>query len=105
MIFQFQTGSVDFNSADQDYFESKLGTITKFLGNEAGDIDSVKAHITINKDKHHSGECFHAKGHVTAPHGGDFMAQVDAESLRALADKLESTLDRQARKFHKKHLN
>jgi len=104
MIFQFQTNGVTFTPEDQEYFEAKLGTIIKFLGSEAGDQDSVRAHVKIEKDKHKSGERFHAKGHVTSPHGGDFIAEVDAENLLALADKLESTLDRQARKFHQRHL-
>ena len=105
MIFQFQKNDVTFTVEDQEYFETKLKTITKFLGSEAGDEDSVKAHISIEKDKHHSGDRFHAKGHITAPHGGDFFAEVDAPTIRALADMLEDKLDKQAQKFHQKHLN
>ena len=105
MIFQFQKNDVTFTIEDQEYFEAKLSTITKFLGNEAGDEDSVKAHVSLEKDKHHSGNRFHAKGHITAPHGGDFFTEVEAPTIRALADKLEDTLDRQARKFHQKHLS
>ncbi len=105
MLFEFKTGDVTLTTEDRDYFENKISTILKFLGSESGDSDSVKAHVSIEKDKHHSGERFHAKAHVTAPHGGDFVAEVDGQSLQALADKLKDTLDRQARKFHQKHIN
>ena len=104
MIIQFNTGDVTFFEDDQAYFEKRLNDVTKFLGNEAGDEDSVKVHVSLSKDKHHSGERFAAKAHMTSPHGGDFMAETTSETIKALADDIKDTLERQARKFHSKHL-
>lgn len=105
MLFEFKTDDVTFTAEDRAYFEEKIYTVKKFLGHEAGDKDSVKAHIKIEKDKHHSGNRFHAKAHLTAPHGGDFVAEVDAENIRGLADLLRDPLERQAAKFHQKNQN
>ena len=103
MIIQFQTHDITFFDEDKAYFEKRLQDTVKFLGNEAGDEDSVMAHIKIGKDRHHSGERFHASAHVTSPHGGDFHAEANAESIQALADSLKETLERQMKKFHEKH--
>ena len=104
MIIQFKTNDVTFFPEDQEYFEKRLQDVERFLGNEAGDEDSVHVHVALEKDRHHSGERFHAKAHMTSPHGGDFMAEATSESIRALADDIKDTLERQARKFHQKHL-
>jgi len=104
MIIQFKTGDVTFFEDDQAYFEKRLSDVLRFLGNEAGDEDSVTVHVVIEKDRHHSGKRFHAKAHMTSPHGGDFMAEATAESIKALADAIKDILERQARKFHQKHL-
>lgn len=103
MIIQFKTNDVTFFEDDQAYFEKRLNDVVKFLGNEAGDEDSVKVHVDVRKDSHHSGERFHAKAHMTSPHGGDFMATADAVSIKALADAIKDTLERQVKKFHEKH--
>lgn len=105
MLFEFKTDDVTFTPEDRIYFEEKLRDVKKFLGNEAGDSDSIKAHVKVEKDKHQSGNRFHAKAHITAPRGGDFVAEVDSETIRGLADELKDPLDRQARKFHQKKLN
>ncbi len=104
MIIQFQTRDVTFFDEDRAYFEQKLQDTVKFLGNKAGDEDSVHAHIKIEKDKHHSGEKFHSTAHITSPHGGDFYAEADSENIQALADLLKDSLERQMRKFHTKHM-
>lgn len=103
MIIQFQKQDVTFFEDDQAYFEKRLQALEKFLGNEAGDADSVKVHVHLEKDKHHAGERFHAKAHMTAPHGGDFFAEADFETIKGLADKLKDTLEVQVKKFHAKH--
>lgn len=105
MIIQFKTGNVTFFPEDQEYFEKKLNDVIRFLGNEAGDEDSVTVHVALEKDSHHAGERFHAKAHMTSPHGGDFMAESDSQNIKALADQIKDILERQARKFHSKHLH
>ena len=104
MIIQFKTGDVTFFEEDQAYFEKRLNDVVRFLGNEAGDEDSTKVHVALEKDKHHSGERFTAKAHMTSPHGGDFMAEATSQSIKGLADDIKDTLERQARKFHSKHI-
>ena len=104
MIIQFNTGDVTFFAEDQEYFEKRLQDVERFLGNEAGDADAVRIHVSLEKDRHHSGERFHAKAHMTAPHGGDFMAEATSESIKALADEIKDILERQARKWHSKHI-
>ena len=104
MIFHFHAKHVTFFDEDKDYFEKRLNTILKYLGNEAGDEDSVEVTTQIEKTKHHSGEeRFHAKAHMTCPHHGDFHAEVYGENIKQLADLLEDSLAKQARKFHEKH--
>jgi ribosome-associated translation inhibitor RaiA len=103
MIIQFKTNDVTFFDDDQEYFEKRLNDIIRFLGRDAGDKDSVVVHVTLNKTKHHSGERFEAKAHMTAPHGGDFMAESHSESIRALADQIKDIFETQAKKFHAKH--
>ncbi len=105
MIIQFNTGDVTFFEDDQAYFEKRLNDVTRFLGNEAGDNDSVRVHVSLGKNRHHSGERFEAKAHMTSPHGGDFMAEASSETILGLADAIKDTLETQARKFHSKHLN
>ena len=103
MIIQFQTTDITFFEEDKAYFEKRIQDVVKFLGKEAGDEDSVMVHIKIEKDRHHSGERFHAHAHMTGPHGADFYAESDAENIKALADGLKDLLERQARRFHQKH--
>ncbi len=105
MIIQFNTGDVTFFEDDQAYFEKRLNDIIRFLGNEAGDEDSVKVHVSLNKNRHQSGERFEAKAHMTSPHGGDFMAEANHESIKGLADSIKDILERQARKFHSKNIS
>ncbi len=102
MIIQFHTRDITFFPEDQAYFEKRISSLKKFLGNDIGDEDSVKADIHVEKDKHHKGERFHAKSHIVAPHGGNFHAEADAESIQALADLLRDTLEIQVKKFHDK---
>jgi ribosome-associated translation inhibitor RaiA len=104
MIIQFKTGDVTFFDDDQAYFEKRLNDVVRFLGSEAGDEDSVKVHVTLSKNRHNSGERFEAKAHMTSPHGGDFMAEANSETIKALADAIKDILETQARKFHSKHL-
>ena len=105
MIIQFNTGDVTFFEDDQEYFEKRLNDIVRFLGNEAGDEDSVRVHVSLSKNRHQSGERFEAKAHMTSPHGGDFMAEASSETIKSLADSIKDILERQARKFHSKHIN
>ncbi len=105
MIIQLNTGEVTFFEEDQTYFEKRLNDITRFLGNEAGDDDSIKIDVAISKTKHLSGERFEGKAHMISPHGGDFMAETHSESIKGLADEIKDILERQARKFHSKRLN
>lgn len=104
MIIQFNTGDVTFFDDDQAYFEKRLEDIKRFLGSEIGDADSVKVKVTLSKNRHHSGERFEAKAHMTSPNGGDFMAEATSENIKALADNIKDILERQARKFHSKHI-
>lgn len=102
MIIQFHKNDVTFFEDDQNYFEKRIGGLLKFLGSHAGDKDSVKTIIHLEKDKHKAGERFHAKAHMTAPHGGSFHADTDADNIKALADKLKDLLEVQVKKFHDK---
>jgi len=102
MIIQFYANDVTFFEDDKAYFEAKLNEVKKFLGNQVGDNDTAKLDVTISKDKHHRGERFHGKTHLVSPHGGNFMAEADSESIKALADELKDLLERQARKFRTK---
>ena len=105
MIIQFNTGDVTFFEDDQAYFEKRLNDVVRFLGNEAGDEDSIKIDMTVTKTKHHTGKRFEGKAHMTSPHGGDFMAETHSASIKGLADEIKDILERQARKFHSKRLN
>lgn len=104
MIIQFHKNDVTFFEDDQDYFEKRLIGLKKFLGNFAGDKDSVMTVVHLEKDKHKTGQRFHAKAHMAAPHGGNFHAEADSESIRALADKLKDLLEIQVKKFHDKRM-
>ncbi len=103
MIIQFKTHDVTFFDEDKAYFEKRLNDVERFLGNHAGDEDSTKVHVDVSKDKHSSGNRFHAKAHMSAPNGADFVAETDAENIHALADNIKDILERQARKFHTKN--
>ncbi len=102
MIIQFHKNDVTFFEEDQAYFEKRLSGLTKFLGKKAGDEDSVKIVVHLNKDKHQTGKRFHAKSHMTCPRGGSFHAETDAENIKKLADRLKDTLEIQVKKFHEK---
>lgn len=104
MIIQFKTGDVTFFDDNEAYFEKRLQDVIRFLGNEAGDDDSVKVDVSLSKTRHHSGERFEAKAHMTSPHGGNFMAEAHSETIKGLADAIKDILERQARKFHSKHV-
>ncbi len=104
MIFQFHTNDVTFFEDDQAYFEKRLFGLKKFLGSAAGDEDSVKVDVHLTKDKHHAGERFHAKVHMSCPHGGSFHADSDSEDIKSLADKIKDTLEIQVKKFHDKKI-
>jgi len=104
MIIQFNTNDVTFFEDDQEYFEKRLNDVIRFLGKEAGDDDSVVVHVTLEKKRHKSGDRFEAKAHMTSPNGGDFMAESNSETIKALADQIKDILERQARKFHLKHI-
>ena len=104
MIIQFNTsGLANFFEEDKSYFEKRIGGITKYLGSEAGDEDSIKIDIKLSKDKHHSGERFHGKLHMISPNGGNFMAEEHHVDIKGLADKLKKSLRDQVTKFHEKH--
>lgn len=104
MIFHFRTTNVTFFPEDQDYFEEKLRNLLKFLGNEAGDRDTVDVHVSIEKNKHESGERFEAHATITCPRNGKFHSEVFAENIKKCADLLEDKLGVQMKKFHEKHL-
>ncbi len=103
MIFHFHTGDVTFFEADKTYFEERLGSLVKYLGSEAGDEDSTQITVHIERNKHHGGERFEAKAHMTSPHGGNFNASAHAENIQKLADLMENELTVQIKKFHSKH--
>lgn len=102
MIIQFHSPGVTFFEDDQSYFEKRISTLMKFLGNRAGDQDTVKVDIHLEKDKHKAGERFYAKAHMSAPNGGSFHADTNAENIKALADKLKDLLKVQVRRFKDK---
>jgi len=103
MLFHFHTSDVTFFDEDKDYFEERLSSLIKYLGSEAGDEDSTQITVNVTKNKHHSGDRFEAKAHMTSPHGGNFHAEVHGETIRELADFLKDNLGHQVRKFHEKH--
>jgi ribosome-associated translation inhibitor RaiA len=102
MLFHFQTGNVTFFEEDQEYFQKRLSVLTKLLGWESGDEDSVDMQVSIHKNKHHSGDRFEASATTFAPNGGKFNAQVSADTIRKCADLLQGKLKSQIRKFHEK---
>lgn len=103
MLFHFRTPHVTFFEDDQEYFEKKLSHLETFLGNEAGDEDTTDAHVSIDKNKHESGERFEAKATITSKNHGKFHAEESAENIKKLADLLYDKLRRQMKKFHEKH--
>ena len=103
MIFHFRTTNVTFFEEDQAYFEEKLSTLVKFLGNEAGDEDTVDAHISLSKNKHESGNRFEAHATVSCAHHGKFHTEVEADNIKKCADIIEDKLGVQMKKFHDKH--
>ncbi len=104
MIFNFQTGSVTFSEEDQDYFEKRFLNLKKYLGSEAGsDEDSIKVRVTIEKNKHHAGERFECRVHMTSPHHGEFHTDVTEENIKKCADTAHEKLQAQINKFHGKH--
>jgi len=105
MIFNFQTGTVTFLEDDQKYFEKRLHNLKKYLGNEAGDDDTVKTNIKIEKNKHKSGDRFEATVNMITPNNGNFYAKVSEDNIKKCADKLHDVLQKQITKFHGKHKN
>ena len=103
MIFHFRTNNVTFFEEDQDYFETKLLALKKFLGNEAGDEDTCDTHVSIEKNKHETGERFECHATIHSPHKGKFHAEVASENIKKCADLLEDKLEVQMKKFHEKH--
>ena len=102
MIFQFQTGSVTFFEEDQAYFEKRYLTLKKKLGSGIGDEDTVKVDISVQKNKHSSGDIFEASTNLVCPHNGHFHAEVSAPNIKECADKLVDKLQAQIKKFHDK---
>lgn len=105
MLFHFRKNNVTFFPDDQEYFETKIYGLKKFLGNEAGDEDTIEANISIEKNKHESGERFEAHATLTSAHHGKFHSEVVAENIKKCADLLHDKLKPQIEKFHAKHLN
>ena len=104
MIFHFQTNSVTFSEDDETYFTQKFKHLKTFLGSEAGNSeDTMDARITLNKNKHHTGNRFEASSTIICPHHGKFHAETNAENIKKCADALYEKLKRQMEKFHKKH--
>lgn len=103
MIFHFQTSSINWSDEDREYFETKLLTLTKYLGNEAGDEDTVDMRVVIESNKHHAGNRFEVKGTMTCSHHGKFHAEVAASTFKEGADFLHDKLKIQVTKFHEKH--
>jgi ribosome-associated translation inhibitor RaiA len=103
MVYLFQTGDVTFFEEDQAYFESRLGHLQKLLGFDAGDEDSVKIRVSMEKNKHSSGEKFEFSATLTCPRHGNFHSEISAENIRQGADLLHDKLAAQVRKFHERH--
>lgn len=103
MIFHFQTSNVTFSEEDQTYFEKRFLVLTKYLGWEAGDADTVDAKIKLEKNKHHTGERFKATVTIIAGYRGKFHAEVSAENIKKCANDLHDKLKSQIVKFHGKH--
>jgi ribosomal subunit interface protein len=102
MIFHFKTSDVTFFDEDQQYFESKFFNLKKVLNdNEKG--DAVDVRITLEKNKHHTGERFEAQAHITCPHNGKFDAKIEAENIKKCADELYEKLKPQIVKFKEKN--
>jgi ribosome-associated translation inhibitor RaiA len=104
MIFHFQTGSVTFFEEDQAYYEAKLSHLKKLLGSLAGDADTVDVRVTLEKNKHSSGDKFEASATVKAPKHAAFHSDVTGDTIKHCADKLEEKLKAQITKFHEKAL-
>lgn len=95
MIFHFKTNSVTFFPEDQEYFEAKLLSLKKYMGSIVGDEDTVDAHVTLEKTKHHSGDRFECGATLHTPKNGHFHAAGSCESIRACADELHEKLKAQ----------
>ncbi len=104
MIFQFTTGSVTFFDEDREYYEKRLSTLKKFLGDNLGDEDTVHLDVKLEKNKHASGEKFDAHAHMRTPNHGDFYAEVSEENMKKCADVLEDKLKTQIKKFREKQM-
>ncbi len=104
MIFQFQTGDVTFFDEDREYFEKRLLSVKKFLGDWAGDEDTVNVTIKINKNKHSSGDRFEAKCSMDCPHLGVVHADEEGENIKMLADLLHDNLKTQIKRSRDKAL-
>lgn len=103
MIFQFQTGDVTFFDEDKAYFKEKLGHLEKYLGYEAGDADSVDIRVSMEKNKHSSGNKFEMSCTMYSPHHGKFHAEIESDTIKKAADFLHDKLKAQVTKFHDKH--
>ena len=103
MIFHFQTSAIQWGDDDKDYFESKLGSLTRYLGFEAGDEDSTECRVSIEPTKHHKGDRFEVRCTIHAPHGGKFHAEVSSSTFKEGADQIHDKLKAQIVKFHGKH--
>ncbi len=105
MQFQFKTHHVTFFPEDQAYFEDKLRHLSVILGSMGGDPDAVKCDVTLDKNKHHAGDRFEAKSHITCAHHGNFHAEVSTDTIKKCADLLHDKLKSQIKTFHDKHMS
>ena len=103
MIFHFKTGDVTFFEEDQSYFESKFLNLKKLFIQDAVHTDSVDVRITIEKNKHHSGEKFEASSTIICSKNGKFHAEVTSENIKKCADELYEKLKPQIKKHQELH--
>jgi ribosome-associated translation inhibitor RaiA len=106
MIFQFQTGDVTFFNDDRAYFEKRFTPLKKYMGDVSNKevTDTITTEIKLQKLKQHSGDRFQAIASITCKNLGTLRAEVDADTIKKLADLLHDNLKTQIRRSREKSL-
>ncbi len=101
MLFQFRSGNVTFFPEDQEYFEKRLSTLKKYLGSYNHEDESVDVHVSIEKNRHQTGDRFDCSITLHCPRSGKFYTEVSEQNIKKCADTAEAKLRAQIEKFKK----
>ena len=105
MIFHYKVQGVGWQDEDQEYFEKRFLNLQKFMKRyeRSQNSDTVEVRISLDKNRHNSGEIYESSATIFYPEHGRFHAEVSAENISKCADLLLDKLRVQLEKFRSKH--